>query len=88
MRFPVALLSGAENDVFDPGKSRTGKDRWLYFRYTLAVDPVEGVSAEEYVESIGVLLKSLWSSCMEAVAACDFEDQLPRNERRAKWTGY
>jgi len=36
-------ISIDENDVFDADKSHTGKDRWLYFRYTLEVDPVEGV---------------------------------------------
>jgi hypothetical protein len=79
-------ISVDENDLYDPAKSRTGKDRWLYFRYALAIDPVEGVGSAEYIESLGALLTCLWSSCMEAVAACDFEDELPRNERRAKWT--
>jgi hypothetical protein len=78
-------ISVDENDVFDADKSQTGKDRWLDFRYTLEVDPAEGVALPEYVAAIGALLKALWSSCMEAVASCDFEDHLPRNERRSRW---
>jgi hypothetical protein len=74
-----------ENDVFDAAKSHTGADRWLYFRYTLEVDPVKGVAAEDYIASVGALLKSLWTACMDAVASCDFEDRLPGNERRLKW---
>ncbi|HKI30923.1 MAG TPA: hypothetical protein VKA46_03585 [Gemmataceae bacterium] len=78
-------ISVFENDDFDPRKAHTGKDRWLYFRYTLEVDPVKGVAPEDYVASIGALLRSLWSSCMDAVASSDFEDLLPKNERRSKW---
>jgi hypothetical protein len=78
-------ISVDENDVFDADKSRVGKDRWLYFRYTLEVDPAEGVAVGDYVASIAALLRSLWASCMEAVAACDFEDRLPTNERRSNW---
>jgi hypothetical protein len=75
-----------DNDVFDPEKSRTGQDRWLYFRYTLEIDPAKGVAPPDYVASVAELLESLWSSSMDAVAARDFEDELPRNERRRKWT--
>jgi hypothetical protein len=78
-------ISVDDNDVFNAEKARKGKDRWLYFRYTLEIDPIESVSASDYVAAIGILLKSLWSSRMDAVASCDFEDRLPRNVRRLKW---
>jgi hypothetical protein len=79
-------ISIFENDDFDTEKSHLGDDRWLYFRYTLEIDPIEGISPGDYVAAIGALLKSLWSSGVDAVAACDFEEQLPRNVRRSKWT--
>jgi hypothetical protein len=75
-------VSVFENDDFDAEKSRTGDDRWLYFRYTLEADPVDGVPPKDYVSAVGALLNSLWSSRMDAVAACDIEEQLPRNARR------
>lgn len=78
-------ISVDDNDVFDAEKSCTGKDRWLYFRYTLEIDPIEGVSSRDYVAAIGAMLKSLWSSGMDAVASCDFEEKLPRNVRRLNW---
>ena len=78
-------ISVDENDVFDAEKARRGKDRWLHFRYTMEIDPIEGVSPINYVTAIGNLLQSLWSSRMDAVASCDFEDRLPRNVRRLKW---
>src|SRR5437763_1163861 len=79
-------ISVHENDVFDPEKSRLGDNRWLYFRYTLEIDPAEGASPIDYVAAIGTLLQSLWSSRIDAVASCDFEEQLPRNVRRLKWS--
>jgi hypothetical protein len=78
-------ISVFENDDFDPEKSHTGEDRWLHFRYTLEVDPAEGAAAGDYVAAVNALLQSLWSSCSDAVAACDFEEYLLRNERRARW---
>lgn len=57
-------ISVDDNDVFDPEKSHTGKDRWLHFRYTLEVDPVKGISPAEYVAAIGALLERFWASCM------------------------
>jgi hypothetical protein len=57
----------------------------LYFRYTLEIDPTREVALEDYVAAIATLLESLWSSGMDAVAACDFEEKLPRNVRRLKW---
>ncbi len=78
-------ISVFENDDFDADKSRAGKDRWLHFRYTLEVDPLAGVPPSDYVAAVGALLEAHWSACSEAVAACDFEDRLPRNVRRSKW---
>ncbi len=80
-------ISVDDNDVFDAAKSCTGEDRWLYFRYTLEIDPAAGVAPGEYIAAVGNLLKSLWSSKMDAVASSDFEGSLPRNVRRLKWSG-
>ena len=78
-------ISVDDNDMFDAEKARVGKNRWLYFRYTLEIDPIEGTSPSDYIDAIGGLLKSLWSSGLDAVAGCEFEDSLPLNERRLKW---
>ena len=72
-------ISVDDNDVFDPEKSQLGKDRWLYFRYTLEIDPIEGVSPRDTLLSLARCFDRLWSSRLDAVASCDFEGQLPRN---------
>ena len=78
-------ISVFENDDYDDEKSHTGTDRWLHFKYTLEIDPIEGVSPSDYVAAIGALLKLLWSSGMQAVAVCNFEERMPRNIGRLKW---
>jgi hypothetical protein len=85
VRSPALDISVDENDVFDPEKSRVGEDRWLHFRYTLAIDPAEGASSKDYVAAVAALLATLWASGLDAVASCDFEHHLPTNDRRAKW---
>jgi hypothetical protein len=78
-------ISVDDNDSFDAEKARRGEDRWLYFRYSLEIDPIEGASRNDYVAAIADLIQSLWSSDMDAVASCEFEDRLPQNVRRLKW---
>ena len=78
-------ISVFENDDYDNEMAHVGEDRWLYFRYRLDIDPIEGVSAKDYVAAIGSLLTALWSAGLDAVAASDFEDHLPRNVRRLNW---
>lgn len=78
-------ISVMRNDTFDPALAATGPDRWLYFPYRLEIDPVAGVSFASYVEAVAGLLTSLWAAEVDAVAACEFEDDLPRNERRLAW---
>jgi hypothetical protein len=78
-------ISVDSNDVYDAGKCRAGKDRWLYFKYTLEIDPIGDVSSQRYVESIAAFLETLWAKRIEAVASCEFEELLPRNFRRMNW---
>jgi hypothetical protein len=56
------------------------------FKYTLEIDPAEAVLPPDYIAAIGHLLQWLRSAGMDAVAACEFEDRLPRNVRRLNWS--
>ena len=38
----------------------------------------ENISETEYISSIGKILQFFWSLNMDAVAACDYEDLLPK----------
>lgn len=51
---------------------------FLYYRYYLDVEPTEPAARDRYVEAVGRLLEGLWRSGCKAVAACEFEEELPR----------
>ncbi|SFT02526.1 hypothetical protein [Marininema halotolerans] len=71
-------MSLMTNDDYNCIKKHTkGKGSFLYFRYFLEIDPVESCAQATYIDEIGKLLQSLDSSGFRAVAACDFEEELP-----------
>lgn len=76
-----------ENDMFDVAKAQTGPKRWLSFRYQLEIEPSQGTLAADYIADVGKLLQALWSAGVDAVAAAEFEADLPVNQRRATWDG-
>jgi hypothetical protein len=68
-----------ENDDFDETRRLQGEDQFLFYRYYLDVEPTENAPRERYVNAVGNLLEGLWRSGYKAVAACDFEGELPRS---------
>jgi hypothetical protein len=74
--FQVDLLA---NQDFDESRRSQGDDQFLFYRYYLDIEPTKIVTYDEYIESVGNLLENLWGSGCKAVAACDFERELPRS---------
>lgn len=68
-----------ENDEFNPYKRSKGDDQFLFYRYYLDVVPTPDASRQDYVKAVSNLLDGLWRGGCKAVAACSFEDELPRN---------
>lgn len=66
-----------EGIMATPGDNLTS---FVNYPYYLAVDPPEtgGVERTRYVDAVGRLLEGLWALGYDAVAACNFEDELPR----------
>lgn len=78
------LNSTMEMDVRrneDARSPRTGpkQDEFLYYRFYIDIEPSPDAKRSEYIHGIGVVLEQLWSRGMKAVAACDFEAELPRS---------
>jgi hypothetical protein len=67
-----------KNDDFDAVKRHKRPDGFLFYRYYLDMEPEARVLRQDYVNAIGKLLEGLWATGWKAVAACDFEDELPR----------
>ena len=75
----------------DANKLRAGEfpDGFLYFRYALEVYASPTSQHAEQVALVDRLLNRLWSQGFPAVAACDYENELPRaggyNNRSVPW---
>ncbi|ADU75661.1 hypothetical protein M972_112761 [Acetivibrio thermocellus AD2] len=67
-----------KNEDFDDEKRKLEVDGFIYSRYYLDIEPKEDIGQQEYISHIGNLLRSLWSSGLKSVAACDFEEELPQ----------
>lgn len=52
---------------------------FLDYRHCVWIDPIkEGVDLSRVIENVSHLLLALWACGYAAVAACDYEDSLPR----------
>jgi hypothetical protein len=65
------------NEDFDAIRS-SEPDGFLYYRYYLDVDAVPGQQRVAQVALVAQILERLWEHGYAAVAACNFEDELPR----------
>lgn len=64
------------NEDFDSVR-RKEPDGFVYFRYYLDVDAVPGQQLAEQVALVTQILECFWAQGYAAVAAADFEDELP-----------
>jgi hypothetical protein len=75
---PWSEVDVRNNDDYDEDRAADPHDGFLFYRYYLDIEPVEDADPGEYILSIAQLLEALWKSGAKAVAACDFEEELPR----------
>lgn len=68
-----------KNNEFNILKSQNVLNGFLFYKYHLEIQPFSEVAEREYIKVVSDLLKKLWESKIEAVAACDFENALSRN---------
>lgn len=81
-----------KNLSFDSVKRKDFPDGFSHFEQRIEIFPDESkeVSLENQITLVSMILKHLWSQNIPAVAACDYEDQLPENggykSRQIPWT--
>jgi hypothetical protein len=66
------------NEDFDDRRRQEPEDGFLFFRYRLEVSAEHGQARATQILLVTQLLEDFWASGMRAVAACDYEDELPR----------
>jgi hypothetical protein len=71
-------VTAVVNDDADSTRFSKSEDGFLFSSYYLDIDAPRG-SRAQYVGTIGTLLLGLWDAGCAAVAACDFEEELPES---------
>ncbi|HEY9691453.1 MAG TPA: hypothetical protein V6D15_04575 [Oculatellaceae cyanobacterium] len=74
---PECEIDVRNNDDFDNKRSKF-PDGFLYYRFYLDIERTEGTERGSYIECISRLLEYFWLLSYKAIAACDFEEELPR----------
>jgi hypothetical protein len=65
------------NEVADELQARKFPDGFLHFSYCLELYLNPAISQKERVHFVAGMLNGLWSQGLPAVAACDYENELP-----------
>lgn len=65
------------NEDHDKRRARS-PGGFVFFRYYIEIYALPGQQRESFVRLVATLLEGLWAVGLQAVAACDFEDELPR----------
>lgn len=66
-----------KNESADSELSRSFPDGFVYFNFTIEVELTPSSDLKNYFNQIGTLLLFFWDNNHPAVAACDFESDLP-----------
>jgi hypothetical protein len=86
---PQAEIEVRKNKEANRLRAGEFPDGFLYFRYALEVYVSATTQHAEQVTLVARLLNRLWSQGLPAVAACDYEKELPRaggyNNRSIPW---
>jgi hypothetical protein len=77
LRTRVGEVEIRQNKEADAGRACAFPDGFLYFRYALEYYPLPAVPLAERVALVAQVLEVLWSHGLPAVAACDYEGELP-----------
>jgi len=71
------------NEDFDAARRHEPEGGFLFFRYYLDIEALPAQTREAQVALVAHLLERLWERGHAAMAACDFEDELPKREDAA-----
>ena len=72
-----ATIDVVRNSDYDSSRISEWPDGFLFFAYLVEIHIEPRADVGTYRRNVGTLLDALWDRGLRAVAACDFEEQLP-----------
>src|SRR5688572_15230421 len=78
IELPSATLNVRANEDFDARERMEFPDGFQFFRCYIEVSAADGASLDDVAPIVGAALESCWVQQVPAVAACTYEDRLPR----------
>lgn len=66
------------NKAAKPPWGKVDDDNFLFWKFFLDIEPLENSTRDEYIKGIIHLMYSLRHNGFQVVAACDFENELPK----------
>ena len=75
------MLDDIDININKASKHPLGKvdeGNFLYWKFFLDVEPTENSSRKEYIDGIAIIMHDLRHNGFQVIAACSFEDELPR----------
>ncbi|MCL2865660.1 MAG: hypothetical protein FWE25_08985 [Lachnospiraceae bacterium] len=67
------------NKWYDEHKHTVFPDGFLYYKYLLKFECIDKNKEKDYIAFLHSFMSVLWEMNMKVVAACDFEEKLPRH---------
>jgi hypothetical protein len=67
-----------ENEAAKPPWGKVNDEDFIYWRFFMDIEPSDEVEREDYIESVAKLMTELYNNGCQVIAACDFEDDVPK----------
>jgi hypothetical protein len=77
VHIPLCDIEVRKNPDANASRTHEAPESFLFFRLALEIYPSAAMGREQRVNLIAGILRFLWSQQIPAVAACDYEAELP-----------
>lgn len=74
-----------DNEDFIKINKRKHYNDFVLYSLFVEIEPIPGIDNNNYIRAVSELLEWLWEQGYPAVAACDFENELPKHELSSFW---
>ena len=78
----IAPWGKVEVNTNKDARGNVDDNNFLYWKFFLDIAPIENIHTDEYINGIKKLMHDLRINGFQVIAACDFEDELPKYDNK------